>query len=182
MESVYRIDRGCVSLSIYTEDGHRRIVSFCGSGGVIGLSQNIGEEWTLTVEAVSHCVISAVPRALLDQKIEADREIRDGAFQALQAEIELRQAHLVMMGVLPATERVYAFLQAFEKRRNHGGFVALPMCRRDIGDYLGLSMETVSRSFTALRESGRIELKGSEKFRITKDEACCLEDGSAAAA
>ena len=90
---------------------------------------------------------------------------------ALHNEIELREAHLFMMGILPSSERVFTFLSSFAEMRGHDGFLVLPMCRRDIGDYLGLSMETVSRSFSALKECGRIELNGAEKFRIVEKEA-----------
>ena len=179
LQKVYRVDRGFVRLCIYSEDGIRRIVGFCGPGAVIGVGQMNHRHWAVSVEAVTHCVVTSLPKKLLARKIESDRGVREGALNALQFDIALREAHLVMMGVLPSTERVYAFLQAFSKMRGRDGFLALPMCRRDIGDYLGLSMETVSRSFTALREAGRIELNGAEKFRILPQADAALSDRAA---
>ncbi len=166
VKNVYRIDRGFVRICVYSEDGTRRIVAFCGAGSILGLDQLNNRYWSASVEAVTRCVFTSVPKALLTQKIEADGGVREGVMRALQMEIELREAHLVMMGVLPSSERVFSFLEAFSRMRGSDGFLALPMCRRDIGDYLGLSMETVSRSFTALREAERIELNGAEKFRM----------------
>ncbi len=179
VRSVFRIDRGFVRICVYTEDGARRIVGFSGAGSIIGLDQLNHPSWNVAVEAVSHCVVVAVPKAFVNRQIEADCRVRDGAMRCLQDEIEQREAHLVMMGILPSSERVHAFLSTFAKLRAREGFLVLPMCRRDIGDYLGLSMETVSRSFTALREMGRIELKGAERFRIVEEQDASVDHRAA---
>lgn len=170
VSSIFRIDRGYVRIAVYTEDGMRRIIAFAGVGSIIGLDQLNKPTWNVAVEAVTQCVATGLPKAFINRKIEADCRVRDGVLSVLQSEIEQREAHLVMMGVLPSSERVFGFLSAFAALRERSGFLVLPMCRRDIGDYLGLSMETVSRSFSALKESGRIELKGAERFRIVSDD------------
>lgn len=179
VQSVYRIDRGYVRTCVYAQDGTRRIVSFCGPEAIVGVGQLNRPQWTVSVEAVTQCVVTSAPKALVNRNIETDAWVRDGAMLALQSEIEQGEAHLVMMGILPSTERVLAFLSAFAQTRSGNGFLVIPMCRRDIGDYLGLSMETVSRSFTALREAGRIELRGAEKFRLVDAPAPAVSDRAA---
>ncbi len=179
VSSVFRIDRGYVRICVYTESGLRRVVAFCGAGTVIGIDQLNSPSWNVSVEAVTQCVLTAVPKAVANRRIEADCTLREGVMCELQSEIEQREAHLVMMGILPSTERVYAFLTAFADMRGRDGFLVLPMCRRDIGDYLGLSMETVSRSFSALREAGRIELNGAERFRIADKELAPVDHRAA---
>jgi len=166
VSAIYRIVSGHVRCSIYTEDGHRRIVSFRGAGEVVGMSQMATGYWNASLKAVTACVLEAVPVRVIADRIKTDPEVMQGALQTLQSEIDLQESHVLMMSILPASARVHAFLEAFAEERGSDGFVALPMCRRDIGEYLGLSMETVSRSFTALRESHRIETLGSEKFRL----------------
>lgn len=166
VKSLYQVVSGHVRLCIYTEDGHRRIVSFQGAGSVIGARQLWSDQWNHSVEAVTNCVLRAVPKALVQDRLDTDSDVREGAMITMQSQIEQCEAHLVMMSILPATERLNAFLERFARMRGTDGFVALPMCRRDLGDYLGLSMETVSRSFSALRDSKRIETVGAEKFRL----------------
>lgn len=168
VQSVFRVVSGYVRLCIYTEEGHRRIVSFHGAGSVVGMSQLSSPDWKVSVEAVTSCVLDAVPKSVIEDRMDSERDVREGALITLHSDVEMREAHLVMMAILPATERLHAFLECFAKMRGSDGLVALPMCRRDIGDYLGLSMETVSRSFSALRESERIETCGAEKFRLTE--------------
>jgi CRP-like cAMP-binding protein len=65
-----------------------------------------------------------------------------------------------------APERLLQFLHGFASTRSSSGFIALPMCRRDIADHLGLSVETVSRAFSTLKRTGRISLSGAEKYKI----------------
>lgn len=65
-----------------------------------------------------------------------------------------------------APERLFHFLSEFALSRWGTGFVALPMCRRDIADHLGMSVETVSRAFSDLKAKGRIDLACAEKFKI----------------
>ncbi|MEL6361745.1 MAG: cyclic nucleotide-binding domain-containing protein [Pseudomonadota bacterium] len=166
---VYRVVRGCLRSCVYTEDGHRRIVSFCGAGSIVGLSLRQGSQWPVSIEAVTNCLLQAAPRTSIDKAIVTSPAIMRDTLAVLREEAWARNKHLVMMGIMPATDRVYAFLEVFAGQRGHDRFVALPISRRDIADYLGLSMETVSRSFTALREAGRIELRGSAKFRLLEE-------------
>ncbi|MCG6884338.1 MAG: cyclic nucleotide-binding domain-containing protein [Silicimonas sp.] len=164
--SVYRVVSGHVRCCAYTEDGHRRVVCFRGAGAIIGMGQPTHGTWNTSVEAVTACVVQSVARTLIDDRMPEDPEILNGVVRSLQSEIDQQEAHLLMMAVLPASERVFSFLEEFSRQRGSKGYVALPMCRRDIGEYLGLSMETVSRSFSALRDSQRIETLGAEKFRL----------------
>ena len=81
---------------------------------------------------------------------------------------ELRHAedHMLLLGRKTAMERVATFLLEMDRRLAVAGMMALPMCRRDIGDYLGLTLETVSRALSQLHEPGR-----SRVFRRPPDRA-----------
>jgi CRP/FNR family transcriptional regulator, nitrogen fixation regulation protein len=79
---------------------------------------------------------------------------------------ELRHAenHMLLLGRKSAMERVARFLLEMDRRLAIAGMLALPMGRRDIGDYLGLTLETVSRALSQLLSQGVIELSGARQM------------------
>jgi CRP/FNR family nitrogen fixation transcriptional regulator len=81
-------------------------------------------------------------------------------------ELRNAQEHKLLLGRKSAMERVVAFLLDMDRRLAVAGVLALPMCRRDIGDYLGLTLETVSRSLSALAEKGALSFSGSRQIAL----------------
>jgi CRP/FNR family nitrogen fixation transcriptional regulator len=79
---------------------------------------------------------------------------------------ELRHAenHMLLLGRKNAMERVASFLLEMDRRLAKTGMMALPMCRRDIGDYLGLTLETVSRALSQLHNEGVLEFSGARQI------------------
>jgi CRP-like cAMP-binding protein len=80
------------------------------------------------------------------------------------------QEHLLLLGRKNALERVAAFLLEMAKRTNADGVVELAMPRHDIADYLGLTLETVSRMFAELKEQGAIRLEGARCVHLLDKE------------
>jgi CRP/FNR family transcriptional regulator, nitrogen fixation regulation protein len=80
------------------------------------------------------------------------------------------QEHLLLLGRKNALERVAAFLLDMSKRTKAGSVVELPMPRHDIADYLGLTLETVSRMFAELKERGAIRLEGARRVHLLDTE------------
>ena len=162
-DTMYRISRGCVRVCAYSKDGDRRILQFLGAGDYLGL-EDVTECLTAR-EAVDMVVLTAVPRfafeAQLAHRPELQTAVRDSHALQINAHTEL----FILTAQTSAVERVKLFLMQFAARRSSKGFIALPMCRRDIADHLGLSMETVSRAFSSLKARGDIALKGSNFFR-----------------
>ena len=73
---------------------------------------------------------------------------------------------MLLLGCKTAMERVAAFLLEMDRRLAAASMVALPMCRRDIGDYLGLTLETVSRALSQLHDQGVLTFSGARQIVI----------------
>jgi CRP/FNR family nitrogen fixation transcriptional regulator len=74
--------------------------------------------------------------------------------------------HMLLLGRKTSLERVAAFLLEMDHRLTGTGMIALPMCRRDIADYLGLTLETVSRALSYLRDQGILEFSETSQREI----------------
>ena len=75
---------------------------------------------------------------------------------------------MLLLGRKTATERVASFLLEMQERMQMSASINLPMTRRDIGDYLGLALETVSRALSQLREEGTVALPDARNIRVEK--------------
>ena len=155
---VYSISTGVVRIHKLLPDGRRQVVGFALPGDFLGLT--LLENHALTAEAIEHSAACAFPRAPF-------RKLVDGNLAALRrmnaiVSQELSAAHdrMMMLGRYTAEEKMAAFLLSWRERRRMPGLrnVALPMSRRDIADYLGLTIETVSRTFTRLEKAGVIAI------------------------
>jgi CRP/FNR family nitrogen fixation transcriptional regulator len=148
---VYRVLSGAVRTYRLLSDGRRQIVEFHMAGDVFGLDGD--GHHTLGAEAIRATSLQVMRReAFLHEEHGAE-----AAIAALLKKFQRAQAHMLLLGRHTACERVASFLLDFHRR---AGAIAidLPMSRQDIADYLGLTIETVSRTFTQLQSSGLIDL------------------------
>ncbi|MEO1292923.1 MAG: Crp/Fnr family transcriptional regulator [Pseudomonadota bacterium] len=167
--AIYRVVSGLLRCYIVSEDGTRQIVRFAGPGASLGVS--VVDFWHFSVEAVDPVVLSWVPRDLVDAERERDAELRHELRCQVARELRRRDWQLMQLAHLTSTERLMAFLVDFADSQRAAGLhakrsIPLPMSRQDIGDFLGLSLETVSRAFSALKRAGRIEMTGSDRYRF----------------
>ena len=172
----YCVIAGAARRCVIRLDGRRQIVDLLLPGDVFGFTA--GEEHDYTVEAVAEgTIVAAYPRRRVEQLADANpelaREIRQIAFLALAR----LQAQLLIVGRITATEKVGSFILEMATRLSagRGNSVALPMSRYDIADYLAVSVETVSRALTDLKQRGVIKLSGTRIVRIVDRGA--LEEG-----
>lgn len=168
-EHWYEVVSGQVRVSKLTADGRRQIIDVLFPGDVFGFD-GWGAHAT-SAEAASERGATVIKRcrrrleALADNDPQLARSIR-----ALTCS-GLARAHerLLTLGRRTATERVAAFLLEMERRlspHRMGVEFDLPMVRTEIGDYLGLTMETVSRTISALQRAGLIALSSAHRLRI----------------
>jgi CRP/FNR family nitrogen fixation transcriptional regulator len=155
---------GVVRTTRLLSDGRRQVGDFYYPGDIIGLE--VGESYRFSAEALSDCVIRVVKRSALGALSGQDNLDR-ALWEATRRELERTQEHLLMLGRKSACEKVASFLMDIAQR---GGSedVSLPMGRQDMADYLGLTIETVSRMVTQLQGSRIVEFATSRQFRVTR--------------
>ena len=152
----YKVISGAVRITNLLPDGRRHIAEFCFSDDGFGLES--AAERSFSAEAVGDVTVMRYPRAATERLAEdypaVARLLRDMALKSLAA----AQSRLIILGRMTATERVASFLLELAERFDDEKQVELPMCRCDIGDYLGLTIETVCRVFSDLKRRGVIEV------------------------
>ncbi len=166
---VYRVETGAVALFKVLADGRRQIVGFAYPGDLIGLGAE--GEHAMNAQAIKPTRLRCLPMAGLHRSVAQDPALGFKLYQALARELASARDLMLTTGQRNATERVVSFLLAFSRRseRNEQDPSAfeLPMTRADIADFLGLTIETVSRTFTKLRIMGLIELAQSNQVKLT---------------
>jgi CRP/FNR family nitrogen fixation transcriptional regulator len=116
-----------------------------------------GDDHTFSAEAVANCKILVVKRSALLALAGRDRGIANELWTTTCRELRIAQNHILLL-IKTAKERVVAFLLEMAERASSTGQIELPMSRQDIADYLGLTIETVSRTLTELARTAAIEL------------------------
>lgn len=153
---VYRVVSGAVRTIRFTSDGRRQILAFHMPGDVFGIE--IGADHGCSAEAVGDSEIAAIPRALVDAAANEDVRAARALLVLIQKQLQNAQEHTLLLGRKAATERVAAFLLDLADRVASRCEINLPMSRADIADYLGLTIETVSRTFTQMERDRAIAL------------------------
>jgi CRP/FNR family nitrogen fixation transcriptional regulator len=151
-EYVYQVIRGAVRSYKLLSDGRRQIGAFHLPGDVFGLES--GETHRLATEAILDTTLRLVKRRSLEQAAQSDVRVARDLWSITSGELLHAANHMLLLGRKTAMERVATFLLEMDRRLTKAGMMALPMCRRDIGDYLGLTLETVSRALSQLSDQG----------------------------
>jgi CRP/FNR family transcriptional regulator, nitrogen fixation regulation protein len=167
----YRIISGVVRTLRVMPDGRRQVEGFHFSGDLF--SMELGTRYELSAEAVSDTRILVMKRSLIDSLLQNDtavaRELLMWSYQTLARARE----QMLLLGRKSASEKVASFLLQLETMATEDAF-AIPMCRSDIADYLGLTVETVSRVLAQLERSEAIELPSSRKIRVHRTKLSAL--------
>jgi CRP/FNR family transcriptional regulator, nitrogen fixation regulation protein len=157
-EYVYKVQSGTVRTYKVLNDGRRQIGAFYLPGEMFGLE--IGDDHTLSAEAITDCKILMVKRSALVSLAQRDNEVARQLWAMTAAELQRAQDHLMLL-IKSAHERVAGFLLEMAKRSAAAAEVELTMSRQDIAEYLGLTIETVSRTLTSLEKVAAIAVPSS---------------------
>ena len=169
-EYIYQIREGAVRSYKLLSDGRRQIGAFYLPGDIFGVE--IESVHRFTAEAIIDTTVWIATRHRLFENVD-ERELADtrNIVELLHNSLEHAQNHLLLLGRQEAHERVACFLLEMDRRLKKPPVIVLPMSRTDIADYLGLSIETVSRLLSAFRDRGIISFNGHRDHRevILKD-------------
>ncbi|HVY16698.1 MAG TPA: helix-turn-helix domain-containing protein [Rhodopila sp.] len=155
--SYYKVVSGVVRTCRFLSDGRRQIDAFLLPGDVFGFES--GTDRRLSAEAVSSCTVIAYRRSTA---IPDDHTV--GQFFAFaMTYLEQTREHCLLLGRGSAVQKIAAFLIEMAERTDAAATVGLPMSRQDIADYLGLTIETVSRTLSQMERQGTIALPSARK-------------------
>lgn len=162
-ELIYRLVRGAVRTSHLLADGRRQIGDFYYEGDVLGVE--IDSTHRYSAEALGDCEVLAIRRSG-SAAYDAGR-LERLISQATATELGRARSHMLLLGRATASEKVARFLLDIAGRFR-GEIIALPMSRQDMADYLGLTIETISRMLSRLQADGLVEFVGARRYRIRR--------------
>jgi CRP/FNR family nitrogen fixation transcriptional regulator len=158
---VYKVLSGSVRAYKVLSDGRRQVTAFYLPGDVFGIES--GSDHANSAEAIDKATILVVRRSSVFSTAESNGVVARHLWSITAAELRRSQNHALLL-IKTAKERIAAFLLDMAERLAGKGFVELPMSRQDIADYLGLTIETVSRTLTSLSEGSTIQFLASRRI------------------
>jgi CRP/FNR family nitrogen fixation transcriptional regulator len=163
-EYVYQVIAGAARSYKLLSDGRRQIGAFHLVGDIFGLEN--GGFHRFTAEAIVDTTVRLVRRVNLTTVAENNVTVARDLLNVTAANLKHAEDHMLLLGRKTSLERVVAFLLEMDHRLTAAGVMALPMCRRDIADYLGLTLETVSRALSTLHQKGFLGFRGQTQRQI----------------
>ena len=161
--SLYAIRTGFFKTTVNTEDGRDQVTGFQMAGEIVGLDGIVNELHTCDAIALEDAEVCVLP---FDRIEEISREINSlqrHVHKIMSREIVREHGVMLLLGSMRAEERLAAFLLNLVQRLQARGFskseLILRMTREEIGSYLGMKLETVSRTFSKFADDGMVEVK-----------------------
>jgi len=158
---VYKVVSGAVRTYKILTDGRRQVGSFYLPGDIFGLQ--FADEHVFSAEAITDTKVVVIKRSALTSLAGRDASVSKELLNLTSRELQRMQDRVLLL-VKSAQERVASFLLEMAERACANNIVELPMSRQDIADYLGLTIETVSRTLTCRETSCTIEVPSSRRI------------------
>jgi CRP/FNR family nitrogen fixation transcriptional regulator len=171
---VYKVISGSVRTYNILSDGRRQIGGFYMAGDIFGIE--FDGEHTSAAEAISDAKVLVIKRSALDALAGRDASVARELFALTARELRRVQDRILLL-IKSAQERVAGFLLEMAQRASGGNAIELPMSRQDIADYLGLTIETVSRTLTSLETAATIEVPTSRRIVLRNRSALSRMNG-----
>ena len=164
-DSVYEVVRGMLRLCKILPDGRRQITGFLSAGQFLGLAPE--GICVYTAEAITEVTLCRYKRTAFDRLIDEVPGFAKRVLAVASHELTAAQNQMLLLGRKSAAEKVASFLLLMaEQAGAEQEAVGLPMTRSDIADYLGLTIETVSRTLTKLKQDRLIALPTPDRIKI----------------
>ena len=160
-EYLYKVLSGTVRTYKVLNDGRRQIGFFYLPGDVFGLE--VGDKHSFSAEAIADCKVLVIKRSSVIALAARETDVARQLWEMTATELRRVQDHIMLL-IKTAQERVAGFLLEMAARAPGANEIDLPMSRQDIADYLGLTIETVSRTLTQLENSAAIAVPTSRRI------------------
>jgi len=161
--SLYAIRTGFFKTCVASEDGRDQVTGFQMAGEVIGLDGIVNDTHTCDAVALEDAEVCVMPFERIEELSREINSLQRHVHKIMSREIVRENGVMLLLGSMRAEERLAAFLLNLVQRLHARGFsqseLVLRMTREEIGSYLGLKLETVSRTFSKFVEDGIIEVK-----------------------
>jgi CRP/FNR family nitrogen fixation transcriptional regulator len=167
----FEVALGLVRTCTFLRDGRRHIDAFYVPGNVFGIEASA--EHSLSAETVCDSTVISYRRRDLEMLAATDEEFSHQLFSYAMQNLARAQQHAVLLGRRCAVEKLAAFLMDWAAYSPRSEVLTLEMPRQDIADYLGLTVETVSRTFAHLEAKALIELPTARQIRLKNPEGLC---------
>jgi len=165
---VFNVTSGAIKVYKLLVDGRRQMTGFLFPGDFLGLAND--EIYAYSAEAVTASTVCRFPRRKLEAVLARYPKMERRLLGIASHELAAAQEQMLLLGRKTALEKIASFLLMLSRRAAQRELasnpVSVPMSRNDIGDYLGLTTETVSRTFSQLKANGIIELLAGGKVRL----------------
>ncbi|MGI8397527.1 helix-turn-helix domain-containing protein [Agrobacterium deltaense] len=160
---VFQVTEGVLRVFRIIADGRRIVTGFLYAGDILGISA--AKRYLYSAETVSRTTLRRVTRTYFESAVRENHRLQPELLLLVSDEMAAAQEQMVLLSSKNAEERVCTFLLKFLARTGLPGeqekTVELPMCRQDIADYLGMTIETVSRTFTKLISKGVVRIENA---------------------
>jgi CRP/FNR family transcriptional regulator len=161
-DAVYVVVSGTLRSSKMLPDGRRQIIGFHEAGDLVGMT--LADFYPYSAEGVTEVRLRRVGRRQLEDLMEATPQLRLRLLTLAARELAAAQRQMLLLGRKTARERLCSFL--LERAQGACRRIELPMSRTDIADYLGLTIETVSRTLSQLRAEGLIRMPSLHSLEL----------------
>lgn len=161
--SLYAVSSGFFKTSVTTSDGRDQVTGFQMTGEIIGLDGIVSDKHSCDAIALEDAEVCVLPFDKLEQLSREFSALQHHVHKIMSREIVRDHGVMLLLGSMRAEERLAAFLLNLVQRLHARGFsqseLILRMTREEIGSYLGMKLETVSRTFSKFMDEGIIEVK-----------------------
>lgn len=169
-DHVFNVTAGTIKVYKLLPDGRRQVTGFLFAGDFLGLANQ--DTYAYSAEAVTACHLCRFPRRKLEDLMTRFPKVEQRLLNIASNELAVAQEQMLLLGRKTAREKIASFLLLLAKRAQQRGqkddSVSVPMSRTDIGDYLGLTTETVSRTFTQLKKANLIRLLPNSQVELSQ--------------
>ncbi|MDX1694385.1 MAG: fumarate/nitrate reduction transcriptional regulator Fnr [Ketobacteraceae bacterium] len=179
--SIYAVRSGTLKTYSVTEDGEEQVTGFYLPGEILGIDGIGSNAHSNSAKALESAAVCEIPFDKLEELSTAIPSLQHHFFKLMSQEIQADQQLIMMLSKKSAEERIASLLMSISARHQKRGLsptvFRLPMSRNDIGNFLGLAVETVSRVFTRLQKQSVIAVEGKEVEICDARQLCHISSG-----